>query len=175
MGVVISLVQFTPQKLQEYLDNPEQFSNDLPDLERNVENPSCYLDKAWDAVQYVLTGTSMGDPSLKEKSSDDAQKILSLAIYSGQYFDEEQELGMGPASYLTPDQVKQIDGIVSKMDSSFVKERYNPTHMDKIGIYPVFWSKNPNNIEYVDENFNNLKTFYADAASKGHAIGSYMG
>jgi hypothetical protein len=164
MGMVFSMVQFPSDKLQEYIDNPENFEKDLMTLVENQANPSLYLDKSWEAIHYILTGTKIGS----------GVKPLSLVIYSEQFFDEEQNLGMGPASYLTAEQVKEIDYILEKLDDTFLKEKYKPLEMVKFGVYPNFWDKDPTLFDYVADNFQKLKDFYKDAASKSHAIASYM-
>jgi uncharacterized protein DUF1877 len=175
MGMILSLVQFTPEKLQDYLENPEHFEKDLPVLENSKDDRSCYLDKAWDAIHYILTGTKMDGYLWTGTRRDNNQDPLSMVIYSDQFFDEQQILSIAPASYLTPDQVHDITARILELDSSGVRARYNPSHMQELGIYPGFWSDNPNLFEYVDDSFKRLKEFYADAASKGHAVASYLG
>jgi hypothetical protein len=174
MGMVLSLIQFTPQKLQDYLRNPEHFEKDLTNLEENNDDQSCYLDKAWEAIHYILTGTRIGGVLLTGTKRLNSKEPLSKAIYSEQFFDQEQNLGVGPASYLTADQVSEINTIISKMDSSFVKQHYHPSDMNEMGIYPTFWNDDPSLFDYVNDSFNKLKTFYADAASKGNAVASYL-
>ena len=174
MGMILSLVQFTPQKLQEYLDSPEHFEEDLSNLENSQDDPSCYLDKAWEAVHYLLTRTRIGGFLLTGTKRPGNQDPLSMAVYSEQFFDQEQDLGLGPASYLTSEQVRQISALISNMESSFIKDRYNPEEMNEMGIYPTFWNNDANLFDYVSDSFNNLKKFYEDAASKGNAVASYL-
>jgi len=164
MGMVLSMVQFSAQKLQEYINNPENFEKDLNALEENETNQSLYLDKSWEAIHYLLTGTKIGSGA----------KPLASVIYSEQFFDEEQDLGMGPASYLTAEQVLEVSNILDKLDDSYVKEKYKPIEMTNIGIYPSFWDKDPTLLDYVSDNFQKLKDFYREAASKNHAIASYL-
>src|SRR4030095_549870 len=161
MGMVLSLLQFSSKKLEEYLESPDLFEKDLSDLENSSDHPSCYLDKAWEAIHYLLTGTRMEGFLLTGTKRPDTKEVLSLAVYSEQFFDQQQDLGLGPASYLTPDQVRQISNTISKMDSSFVKERYNPKRMNDIGVYPTFWNSDADLFHYVDDSFSKLKTFYA--------------
>lgn len=133
MGMVLTMVQFPTQKFQEYIDNPENFEKDLMILEENQIDQSLYLDKSWEAIHYILNGTKIGSGA----------KPLSLTIYSEQFFDEEQDLGMGPASYLTAEQVKEINSNLEHLDNNYLSERYKPTEMTSIGIYPRFWYKDP--------------------------------
>ena len=164
MGMVLSIVQFSATKLEEYIDNPQKFEDDLGSLEKNKNDMPVYLDKSWEAVHFILTGNKIGN----------GEPPLSLAVYGEQFFDEKQDLGMGPASYLSSDQVKEINSILDGLDESFLKERYNPEKMDQIGIYPQFWRQGPTLIDYVSDNFKKLKRFYKDAALKGNAVASYL-
>ena len=166
MGMVITMVQFPKTKLDEYLNQPENFEKDLNKLESNSIDKSLYLDKSWEGIHFILTGKRIGE----------GDEPLALTIYGNQFFDEEQELGMGPASYLTPEQVKDISNRLADFDRNKLMERYTPRKMDQIGIYPVFWSKNSDELfEYIFENFSALQIFFKDAASKEHAIASYLG
>ncbi len=165
MGMVFTMVQFPGEKLQEYINRPEHFERELMTLQGNQTGQSLCLDKSWDAIHYILTGAKLGS----------GERPLALIIYSEQFFDEEQDLGMGPASYLTPDQVKEISNILDKLDNSYIKQKYSAVEMTKIGVYPGFWDKDPSLFDYVSDNFNELKNFYRNAATKNHAIASYMG
>ena len=163
--MVLTMVQFSTSKLEEYLRNPGQFIDDLATLEESQTGNSLYLDKSWEAIHYILTGKKIGGGTT----------AIEKTIYSEQFFDEEQDLGMGPASYLTADQVKQINLLLEKLDDNYLKEKYQPQEMTNIGIYPSFWDKNSDLFEYVSENFQQLKNFYRDAASKNNAVASYLG
>ena len=165
MGMILSIVQFSPSKLQEYISDPEKFEFDLGSLEKNETDKSVDLDKSWEAIHFLFTENKIGS----------GEGLLSQAIYGEQFFDEEQDLGMGPASYLTPEQVKEINSLISNLGEDFLKENYKPEEMDRKGIYPKFWRQDPTLIDYVRHNFFALKKFYKDAAEKGNAIASYLG
>ncbi len=164
--MVVTMVQFSEQKLKEYIAQPQSFENDLPELESSPADKCCSLDKSWEAIHFILTGTNIGK----------GKQPLSMTVYSEQFFDEEQDLGMGPASYLKPEQVIEISNLLNEFDRTKVQERYDPIRMDEIGIYPTFWSKNPDGLfEYVFETFSELQSFFKDASSKRHSIASYIG
>ena len=165
MGMVLSIVQFSAAKLQEYLDEPDKFEFELRSLEDNKIDKPVYLDKSWEAIHFILTGNKIGS----------GEPPLSLAVYSEQFFDKEQDLGMGPASYLTPEQVKEMNSWLEMFDDDYVKGRYDITKMNELRIYQHPWSANPVVFEYVLDNFQKLKAFYKEVASKDHAIASYLG
>lgn len=174
MGMTLLLVQFSMEKLQDYLKNPQHFENDLPELENSEVNSSCDLDKAWEAIHYLLTGSTIGGFLVTGKKRSDNNHPLTQAVYSDQFFDEKQDLGVGPASYLTSEQVKDINNFLQQLDESVLRDRYNPVAMTEIGIYPHFWNDNHFLLDYVVNSFRKFKAFYSEAASKNHSIASYV-
>jgi len=166
--MILSMVQFTPEALKRYLANPKSFEDELASLV-NGPNRDLYLDKSWDAINYILTGNTHF--MLKGEIDKKNLSALEMVIYSAQYFDKDQNLGLGPAGYLSADQVKEIDKILQTLDPKFVKQKYNPKQMMELDIYPRIW--NEENLDYVKDYFQELKMFYSDAAAKGNAIASF--
>lgn len=164
MGMVLSIVQFSASKLQKYIKNPSSFKSDLRKLEKSEVDKSVYLDKSWEAIHFILTGNKLGqgDPP------------LSLAIYSRQFFDEKQDLGIGPASYLSPELVKEVHLSLEILGDNNIRERYKPSAMNKLKIYGYPWGDDPIYFKYLLENFQKLKVFYKDAESKGYAVAAYL-
>lgn len=162
--MVLSIVQFPASKLEEYIADPQKFEDDLGSLEKNKNDMPVYLDKSWEAIHFILTGNNLGEGIAP----------LSLAIYSRQFLNEKQDLGIGPASYLSPEQVKELHLSLEILDDNYARERYNPSVMNKLKIYQYPWGDDPIYFKYLLENFQKLKVFYRDAASKGHAVASYL-
>ena len=164
MGMVLSMVQFSDSKLQGYIKNPNRFKSDLRKLEKSEVDKSVCLDKSWEGIHFILTGNKLGQ----------GESTLALAIYSRQFFDEKQDLGIGPASYLSPKQVKEIDSRLEALHDNYIKEKYNPVQMNKLKIYQHPWNDDPLLFKYLLDNFKKLKAFYKDAASKENAVASYL-
>jgi len=157
------MVSFSQEKLDEYLRDPDLFEHELESLE-NASSLS--LDKSWEGIHFLLTGAKLGSGT----------PPLSLVIYSEQFFDEEQDLGMGPASYLTPAQVRTVSEILLAWDEQELRARFDPVRMNQAEVYPFGWDQEPEEqFAYLRDNFIDLKKFYADAASRGAAIASYIG
>ena len=163
MGMIMTLVRLSSAKYQEYIDNPEALENDVDDYLSGDTEDTIDLDKSWEAIHFILTGNNIGN----------GDGPLAKAVCSDQFFDEEQDLGMGPASYLTPIQVKEVNALLEKIDDNFLKEHFNPAEMSKLEVYPGDWESDPDNqFEYITENFIKLQTFYREAAKNGYAITS---
>jgi hypothetical protein len=163
MGMVMWMVQFPEAKLGQYIESPEIFRKELNLLLSHETNKSLYLDKSWAGIHYILTGLEMGGGELP----------LSLTVYSEQIFDDKEESDMWPASFLYPEQVKEIDEILNEMDIDFFRSRYNPEEMTSMGIYPGTWSDYPDEFfEYLKGYFFKIKEYFKEASLKGHALAS---
>ena len=68
----------------------------------DAENNPDFLDtdKTWGALTFMLGGDDTGMP--------DDDVLLSQAALGAEIIDEEYEMGMTPAFYLTPEQVAQL-------------------------------------------------------------------
>ncbi len=172
MGVGLSLLQFPAKKLNEYLNNPELFIKDLGKLENGKVKKSCDLGKAFDAIYYLLNNKKFDGYAATGKLRIN-EPPLSLVIYSDQLISKDQDLGMGPASYLYPDQIKEINKQLSVIDITFLKNIYDPQKMNRMKIYPTFW--NEDLFKYIEYTFAEMKNFYNHASQKGNAVASYFG
>jgi hypothetical protein len=145
----------------------ERFKKDSQLLEDFVygddqidENNYLDIDKAWDGILFLLTGGGIARPNGK----------LSRIIDSGQYIDEDQELGYGPACYLTMDEVKEISKLIEEISEEELKARFNPKKMTELQVYPDIWEDDDSAFEYLSEYFMELKSFYKKAAENGYAV-----
>jgi len=125
------------------------------------------LDKAWDAINFLLTGHSLD-------TIESAEPPLSQVIFSGQLIDEEQDMGYGPAHYLTPDQVRVVSQALAAISTDDFKQRYDPVQLTEKGVYPQVWDDDESGKQYVVDYFDELKEFYATAAREGQAIVTYI-
>jgi hypothetical protein len=136
-----------PESIEEYL-----YPNDGED------EPPYYIDvdKAWHGIHYLLTGSADGGP-----------EPLSLAIMGGEEFGPE--VGYGPARFLTPAQVSLVAGALSQLPLDHLESRFNPKDMEAKDIYPdVIWVRDGEEaLDYLLENYQQLITFYRDAAERG--------
>jgi len=117
------------------------------------------LDKAWHGVHYVLCGESEPEATL-----------LSQAVLGGSALGDDDEgfSGYGPARYFTAEQVAQVAAQLSAPGlEAEAAARFDPGRMEELGIYPGW---NTSDADWVMDGFRRLRDFYADAASKGHAI-----
>src|SRR5688500_15401840 len=118
MGMVASLLRITQAELDEYLVDSSVLENRIDNWELAKEN-SLNIDKSWDGILYLLTGQNYMN----------TDHPLASVLFSGQFIDEKQDMGLGPAQYLLPSQVKHLNGIITTITEENLRERYQPKRM----------------------------------------------
>ena len=164
MGMIMYLLRISKQELESYIDKPELF------LENRVDDAySMDIDKAWGSILYLLTGKAFASGS-----PEDEVDSLNRIFFSAQFFDEDMDVGYGPAHYLTPEQVAGINLKIASLTEAELKEHYDPEAMNKEEkLYPSLdWNEKIFDCLYF--HFQALQSFFATAASRGEAIVTYL-
>lgn len=146
-----SKVLSDPSLLEEIVDHSE---------EKNMLD----IDKSWEGIYYVLTGSAL---------AEETNHPMGRVMFSGQFFDENLDMGYGPAHYLNPEQVIEISRDLEAIDDEELKKRYDGAQMDEKGVYPEGW-KDEGSFEYLQENFRKLKDFFRSSAELKCAVVSYI-
>jgi hypothetical protein len=157
MGVTLALLAVPGDELELIRKDSSLLEQILEEEEDRLED----LEKSWDGIAYLLSGHPLFDSA--EPVTD-----LSRVLYSGQAVDPDQDLGSGPAMYLTPSQVGDAARELSGITPEALRSRYNGADMRAKKIYPGQWTDEE--FEYLEENFSILKEFYIVAAKDGHAV-----
>jgi hypothetical protein len=164
MGMIGNLYRVTKEQLDQYLKGSSVLEDDL--YTDDSENPNLTdLDKAWDGIIFVLTGDNM------ENSIDHP---LTKVLFSGQIINEEEDMGYGPAHYLTPEQVADLNNQVSVITIADLKMNYDPVRMLALDVYPEIWEEGDGAFDYIAENFNTLKNVFSEATKNGEAIITFI-
>ncbi len=164
MGMIMYLLRISKQEFESYIDKPELF------LENRVDDAySMDIDKAWGGILYLLTGRAFASGC-----PEDEVDSLNRIFFSAQFFDEDMDVGYGPAHYLTPEQVAGIHRKIASLTEAELKARYNIEAMNKEEkLYPSLdW--NEKIFDYLYFHFQALQSFFATAASRGEAIVTYL-
>lgn len=164
MGMIMYLLRISKQELESYIDKPDLF------LENRVDDAySMDIDKAWGGILYLLTGKAFASGS-----PEDEVDSLNRIFFSAQFFDEDMDVGYGPAHYLTPEQVAGINLKIASLTEAELKAHYDPEAMNKEEkLYPSLdW--NEKIFDYLYFHFQALQSFFATAASRGEAIVTYL-
>ncbi|WP_109435327.1 YfbM family protein [Aquimarina sp. AU119] len=165
MGMIGNIVRVSQNELNTFLENSELFENKIYSEENYDAEWNLDLDKSWEGIQYLLTGKGMAE--LEEPN------ILTRAFFSFQILDEEQDLGYGPAQYLTSEQVIETNSELQKLDIDKLKNKVSGTDMIEKGIYPEIWTESEA-IEFLFDNFKDFLDFYKKASENNEAILSFI-
>lgn len=167
MSMIGVLVRVTKDQLKTFLEDSSLFEEYINNEE--VHNSDRYLDidKSWEAMLYLLTGHTID-------TVDQAPPPLGLFFFSGQLIDSAQDMGYGPAQYLNPDQVKAVHEALSRISEADFIKNYNASQMNEKNVYHSSWVDGEDDKDYLTTYFQQLKNFYASAASEQEAIITYV-
>ena len=172
MGMIMNLLRVSKQEFDNFVAKPSLFEEWAETFyEDDDENDERLLDidKAWGGILYLLTGVSFvcGSP-------EDEVDSLNCIFFSAQFFDEDMDVGYGPAHYLTPEQVAGINHKIASLTEADLKAHYDTEAMnEEEKLYPSLdW--NEKIFDYLYFHFQALQSFFATAASRGEAIVTYL-
>src|SRR5215204_1776440 len=158
MGMVAILVRVTNDQLTSFLKDSSLLEKHIDSDEIDDSKTLLDLDKSWDGILYLLTNNGIN-------TIEEAQPPLSNVLFSGQIIDEEQDMGYGPAQYLTPEQVKEISLALSNITDDELRKKYNAGEMNEKDVYPQGWDDGADEIDYLIDYFVELKEFYSEAVN----------
>jgi hypothetical protein len=124
----------------------------------SFESGSFDLEKSWHVLHYLLTG-----------EAEQAQPPLGNAILGGTEIGDD--LGYGPARFLTPQQVQEVASALANVTKENLASRFNLEAMIRAGVYPV---RDESELELAQEYLEPLSRYYSDAASAGNAMVLYI-
>lgn len=163
MSMIGNLLRVTKSELEDYLKDSSLLEDKIYDDETENEN-LVDIDKSWDGIIFLLTGQSLAN----------AEHHLVRVLFSGQLIDEEQDLGYGPAHYLTPEQVTELNNEISIITIADLKQKFNPEKMTEQDVYPTIWDEGDDAFDYVADGFSTLQNVFADATKNREAIITFL-
>ncbi|MGJ1431135.1 YfbM family protein [Sphingobacterium spiritivorum] len=163
MGMIANLLRVTTSELEAYLKDSSLLEDNIYNDEEDAEN-LVDIDKSWDGIIFLLTGQSLAT----------AKHNLVRILFSGQIIDEEQDLGYGPAHYLTAEQVAELNGEISAITIADLKQRFNPEKMNELEVYPIIWDEGDDAFDYLADGFLTLQNVFAEATKNEEAIITFM-
>ena len=163
MSMIGYFIRVTHEEPDSYLQEPDL-------IERRIDDPVFLqsaqhldLEKSWDGIFFLLTGEGYGQ----------SDHPLASVFCSGQYIDEEQDLGYGPGQYLLPEQVVDLTRQIAVFTPDFLLSRYHPEQMKALQIYPDIWEEE-DAADYLFVYFAKLVRFFNEASSNGEAIVTFI-
>jgi hypothetical protein len=151
------------EKLESLIDDPDQITSLLyPEDDYAVLPNYLDIDKAWHAIHFTLNGKAW-----------EGESPLFDVILGGEEIGED--IGYGPARYLTSAKVKSVAATLACITPEKFKEQFNPKALDAAQIYPEIWVRDgEEGLEYVLDYYKQLQSFYQAAAERGDAALLYI-
>lgn len=81
---------------------------------------------------------------------------------------------MGPAHYLTLDEVVELNNEISTITVADLKQKFNPEKMTELQIYPTIWDEGDEAFEYLADGFSSVQNIFANAAKNNEAIITFI-
>lgn len=168
MGMIGNFLRVSQKELDSYLENSKLLEDRIYG-EGNKNDPYLFdTEKAWDGIIYLLTGKG----SMKTDYSN--KKGLHRILFSEQMIAEEQDLGYGPAHYLTPTEVSEINDVLSKESRQSLFGRFNSSDLIAQQVYPFIEDEGNEAFEYLYFHFEKLQNFYSQAVKENQAIITFI-
>lgn len=163
MSMIGNLLRVTNTELDEYLKNSSLLEKRIYSDEAN-DSDLLDIDKAWEGIIFLLTGQCLAE----------ADHPLVAVLFSGQMVDSDQDFGYGPAHYLRPDQVAELNDQIAAITVDDLKQRYDAAQMMELGVYPEIWEDDDEAFDYISGYFTSVQQFYSDAARNQQAIITFV-
>lgn len=159
MSMVAVYRRVSPERLDALIQEPETVWELIQEEEEGTvpEDELLSIDKAWHGLHYLLNG----DPWA-------GQWPLYDAIMGGERLGNE-DVGYGPARYLTPAQVADIAEVLSVIRPDELEGRYDAEAMTTAEIYPGIWEQE-DALDYLLSHYANLVQFFLEAAGREEAV-----
>jgi len=86
----------------------------------------------------------------------------------------DEDVGYGPARYLTPIQVQEVSGSLANISSDALWSRFDAGAARQAEIYPEHWTSEADDRDYVTGYYKELQGFFAAAARAEEAMIIYL-
>jgi len=164
MGMIGNFLRVTKAELDVYLKDSSLLEDRIYNDETEDKN-LVDTDKAWAGIIFLLTGKDF------EEAEDHP---LMKVFFSGQLIDEEQDMGYGPAHYLTPQQVSELNKEISPITIADLKKNFDIKKMTEAEVYPTIWDEGEEAFDYLAEYFKIMQQVYSDAVKNNEAIITFI-
>lgn len=159
MSMIGSYKRVSAATLDELLADPDKIS-EVIELEEEDGTGFFDIDKAWHIIHFLLNDDPWKGPW-----------PTVGAVLGGTELSEE-EVGYGPARYLTPPQVAEVAAALADIPGSTLWSRFDVARIQAADIYPKGWTAG--DAPYVLEHYSSLQKYLRDAAQAGDGMILYL-
>ncbi|MDM1044121.1 YfbM family protein [Myroides sp. 1354] len=166
MSMIGNLLRVSQADLARYQADSQLFEDRIYKEYDDTDEAMVDLDKSWHVLAFLLGET-------KDEFEDHPMAGL---IFGKHTLDENQDVGYGPARYLTADEVKELNQTLTQLTNEEIKKRFSPALCEEHDIYPSFWAgEDAEDLwEYIHDNLQVLRTAYQKAADQDEAMITYL-
>ncbi|MFP5392400.1 MAG: YfbM family protein [Gammaproteobacteria bacterium] len=155
MSMIGNMLAVSQAELDALYQDPDTVPAYLYDTR---SDESVDLDKAWHAIHFVLTGEEYG-----------GEGPLAQAVLGGVPIGDE-DVGYGPARGLSAADVKAVAAALEQVTESDLRAKFDADALTEAEIYPQIWDEGDVALDYVLDNFLEMRRFYQDAATRDMAV-----
>ena len=120
------------------------------------------IDKSWHAIHFLLNDSQW-----------EGEYPLACVVMGGECIGD-QDVGYGPARYLTSQQVKDVANAVEEISEATLLAKFNAERMNQEEIYPHGWRDSQEERDYVGQHYASLVNFFRRTANAGDAMIVYL-
>lgn len=161
MSMIGNFLRISPDTLETLIADPNGVEALLYPESDEAPDGNLDIDKAWHGIHFILTGTAW-----------EGDGPLAMAVMGGTEIGED--VGYGPATYLTPDEVSDVAAALEPLTPEAFRARFDPTAMAAASIYAMGDSDPGEDLGYLDGYFTELRTYYLETAAQGWAMLRYV-
>lgn len=158
MSMIGCFRRLSRTELEELIASPETIFEHLDGV---GDSSAMDVDKAWHGIHFLLTGNAW-----------EVEDALGSAVIGGVEIGED--VGYGPARYLTPERVQEVAAALEGLTPEQFVERFDAGALEKNQIYPEIWGEGEGALEYLEEYYKELRSYYLAAAAQGEAMLLYL-
>lgn len=156
MSMICSIHTAKEDDLQRCNGNADDLFDFFEESEDTID-----LDKAWHAIQFLLTGSAWeGEPPMN-------------FIVGGGTPIENSDGGYGEARFFTKDEVTAISSALAGLSVESLLARYDGKELADADIYPSIWARpdeQDENLDYIRENYAELQSYVSGLANRGSSM-----
>ena len=164
MGMISNFLRVDSNMLESFRADSRLLENRIYSDEIDDDPDFIDIDKSWDGIIFLLTGQNV------EKAEGEMLKLF----FSGNLIDPEQNLGYGPAHYLDATEVRYLSDKMNKIQLEELKGKFDAIKMKNMDVYPGIWDEGEVALSYLIDSFEDLRSFYQQAATNNQAIISIL-
>ena len=140
-------------------ESTDDLFEEIEELDDAGELEAYNMDKMWDGLHFILTGTSATTPV--------ENNLLSEAVVGTEMFSDDESADF--ISYIYPERVSEILEALKNFDIDNALSDFSPRVLAQKDIYPMIWDENEKDSlkNELATAFHELKQFFTDM-NNGH-------